>query len=55
MRIPLVTSIWRGLTGMDDSLPLAWAAAKPIYESGELGSQAHKVSDRLPATVATQD
>ena len=35
MRIPLVTSIWRGLAGMDDCLRLAWAAAKPIYESGE--------------------
>ena len=35
MRIPLVTSMWRGLAGMDDSLRLAWAAAKPIYESGE--------------------
>lgn len=32
MRIPLVTSIWRGLAGMDDSLRLAWAATKPIYE-----------------------
>ena len=29
MRIPLVTSIWRGLAGVDDSLHLAWAAAKP--------------------------
>jgi len=35
MRIPLVTSIWRGLAGMYDSLHLAWAAAKPIYESDE--------------------
>lgn len=35
MRIPLVTSIWRGLAGMDDSLRSAWVAAKPIYESGE--------------------
>ena len=35
MRIPQVTSIWRGLAGMDDSLRLAPAAAKPIYESGE--------------------
>ena len=33
MRIPLVTSIWRGLTGMDDSLRLACAAAKPIWRS----------------------
>jgi hypothetical protein len=35
MRIPLVTSIWRGLAGMDDNLRPAWVAAKPIYESGE--------------------
>ena len=35
MRIPLVISIWRGVAGMGDSLRLAWAAAKPIYESGE--------------------
>jgi hypothetical protein len=35
MGIPLVTSIWRGLAGMDDSLRPAWDAAKPIYESGE--------------------
>jgi hypothetical protein len=35
MGIPLVTSIWRGLAGMDDSLRLAWDAAKPIYKSGE--------------------
>ena len=35
MGIPLITSIWRGLAGMDDSLRLVWDAAKPIYESGE--------------------
>jgi hypothetical protein len=35
MRIPLVTSIWRALAGIDDSLHLAWAAVKPIYESDE--------------------
>ena len=35
MGIPLITSIWRGLAGMDDSLRLVWNAAKPIYESGE--------------------
>jgi hypothetical protein len=35
LRIPLVTSIWRGLASMDDGLRLAWVAAKPIYESGE--------------------
>jgi hypothetical protein len=35
MRTPLVTSIWRGLAGMDDGLRLVWVAAKPSYESGE--------------------
>ena len=35
MDIPLVTSIWRGLAGMDNSLRPTWDAAKPIYESGE--------------------
>lgn len=34
MGIPLVTSIWRGLAGMGDSLHTVWNAAKPIYLSG---------------------
>lgn len=34
MRIPLVTSIWRGLAGMDDSLSRVWNLARPIYASG---------------------
>jgi hypothetical protein len=34
MRIPLVTSIWRGLAGMGDSLETVWRATKPIYASG---------------------
>lgn len=33
MGIPLVTSIWRGLADMGDSLPAVWNAAKPIYVS----------------------
>jgi hypothetical protein len=34
MRIPLVTSIWRGLAGMEDSLSRVWTLARPIYASG---------------------
>ena len=34
MGIPLVTSIWRGLAGIDDSLHAVWNASKPIYASG---------------------
>ena len=28
MRIPLVTSIWRGLAGMEDSLETVWQASR---------------------------
>jgi hypothetical protein len=34
MGIPLVTSIWRALAGMDASLATVWALTKPIYQSG---------------------
>ncbi|MEX0961091.1 MAG: hypothetical protein WDZ63_17575 [Burkholderiales bacterium] len=34
MGIPLLTSIWRGLAGMGDSLAQVWALTKPIYASG---------------------
>lgn len=34
MGIPLITSIWRGLAGMDDDLAKVWQEAKPIYLSG---------------------
>lgn len=34
MGIPLLTSIWRGLAGMDDSLPRVWALTKPLYRGG---------------------
>ena len=34
MGIPLVTSIWRGLAGMEESLSQVWELTKPIYASG---------------------
>jgi len=36
MGIPLITSIWRGLAGMNGSLSIVWNAAKPIYLSGNV-------------------
>jgi hypothetical protein len=33
MNLPLVTSIWRGLAGIEDGLPIAWQLTKPIFES----------------------
>ena len=35
MQIPLVTSIWRTLEAIEGGLEAAWAATKPIYESGQ--------------------
>lgn len=43
MQIPLVTSIWRGLQGIEDSLPAAWAQTKPIYASGLPARSLHSV------------
>ena len=34
MQIPLITSIWRVLADFDGGLEAAWAAVRPIYESG---------------------
>ena len=33
MNIPLITSIWRGLAEVDDSLEKIWTIARPIYET----------------------
>jgi len=35
MGIPLITSIWRGLAEVDDSLKKVWNLARPIYLTGE--------------------
>jgi len=43
MQIPLVTSIWRGLQGIEDSLPAAWAQTKPVYASGLPARSLHSV------------
>ena len=35
MGIPLLTSIWRTLVAVDGGLAAGWAAAKPLYLSGQ--------------------
>ena len=35
MQIPLVTSIWRMLAGVEGGLCAVWGAAKPMYASGQ--------------------
>ena len=46
MGIPLITSIWRGLAGMGDSLHTVWSAAKPIYLSGRVDESLARVIER---------
>ena len=48
MKIPLVTSIWRGLADIDDSLEAVWSMAKPIY-------QTEKVENKLKAIISKID
>ena len=49
MGIPLVTSIWRALAGMDDALDRTWAAARGIYASGEPERALARVMGAAPA------
>jgi len=50
MNIPLITSIWRGLADMNNSLEDVWVLTKPIYLSGipELALKKMINSVRLP-------
>jgi len=56
MNIPLVTSIWRGLASMDDSLARTWALTKPLYTDGlaerALGEVIERATLPLPAALA---
>ena len=47
MGIPLITSIWRGLAGMENNLPEVWNLTKPIYQSREPAKILVKMIDDL--------
>ncbi|MXW64415.1 MAG: hypothetical protein F4Y00_07400 [Bacteroidetes bacterium SB0662_bin_6] len=51
MQLPLITSIWRTLAGVEGGLRAVWAAAKPLYESGQPDAALSRVLERvvLPA------
>jgi hypothetical protein len=52
MGIPLITSIWRGLAGMGDSLETVWQAAKPIYLSGRTEPALERVIEQCGLPTA---
>lgn len=35
MELPLITSVWRILVDIEDGLPTAWNATKPLYQTGQ--------------------
>ena len=35
MELPLITSVWRILVDIEDGLPSAWNATKPLYQTGQ--------------------
>lgn len=35
MQLPMLTSIWRTLAAIPDGLPTSWAAAKPLFQTGQ--------------------
>jgi hypothetical protein len=46
MEIPLITSIWRTLAGVEGGLPAAWEAAKPLFETGQPAASLLKLRER---------
>ncbi len=51
MQIPLVTSIWRALAGVEGGLRAVWAAAKPLYASGQPDAALCRVLERAVLPV----
>jgi hypothetical protein len=49
--IPVVNLIWRHLATIDGGLDWAWAAAKPIYASGQAARSADALFARLPVAM----
>jgi len=50
MKIPLLTSIWRTLAGIEGGLSAVWRAAKPLVESGRPAAAVQQLRDpnKLP-------
>ncbi len=51
MQLPLITSIWRTLAGVEGGLRAVWAVAKPLYESGQPDAALFRVFERAVLPV----
>ena len=47
MNIPLVTSIWRILAGIDGALAATWHVAGPVVRSGQVDASAARLHDEV--------
>ena len=52
MNIPIVTSIWRGLAGMDNGLEKVWLLAKPIYQNANPSAKLNEIIRSLNTNTA---
>lgn len=51
MQLPLITSIWRTLAGVEGGLPAVWAMAKPLYASGQPDAALRRALERAVLPV----
>ena len=51
MEIPLLTSIWRSLVSVDGGLVATWAAAKPLYLTGQPEAALGRIMGRTTLPV----
>jgi len=51
MDIPLVTSIWRTLAGIEGGLAAAWAAARPLHATGQPAAALLRLRERVAFPV----
>ena len=51
MNIPLVTSIWRGLAGMENSLDKVWNMAKPIYQQENPEGKLNEIINTIQLSI----
>lgn len=47
MELPLITSIWRVLVDIEDGLPTAWNATKPLYQTGQPQASLVKMREQI--------
>ena len=53
MHLPLLTSIWRTLVGVEGGVRVAWDAAKPLYETGQPAAALMRLREQATFPIPT--